>query len=78
MCNLLLDETPIFASTDDSVREDLKSARAGWLFWSFADDADFRTPTAVDDAPASPIIVPTCGMAVLTQSLHITQKALGY
>ena len=46
MCNLLLEETPTFASTDGSVREDLGSASAGWLFWSVADDANYNTVTA--------------------------------
>ena len=60
MCNLLLNETPIFASTDGSVCTDLKSASAGWLIWSVADDANFHTPSDGDGAPASPIVVLTC------------------
>ena len=65
LCNLLLNETPIFASTDGSVRTDLKRTSAGWLFWSVADDANFRTPTDGDDAPASPIVVLTCGTKIV-------------
>ena len=64
LCNLLLDGTPIYASTDGSVHEDLKSASEGWLFWSVANDTDFRTPTA-GDATASPIVVLTCGTKIV-------------
>ena len=32
LCNLLLDETPIFISTDGLVRADLRSASCSWLF----------------------------------------------
>ena len=60
LCNLLLDGTAIYASKDGSVHEDPKSASAGWLFWSVADDALFRTPTAAGDAIASPIVILTC------------------
>ena len=58
--NLLLNETPIFASGDGLVCAGLKSASAGGLFWFIADDADFHILTAADDAPASPIVVLTC------------------
>ena len=61
----LLNETPIFASTDGSVRTDLRSASAGWLFWSVADDANFHMPTDDDDAPASPFVVLTCGTKIV-------------
>ena len=65
LCNLLLNETPIFASTDGSVRADLKSTSTGWLFWSVADDANFRMLTAAADAPASPIVVRTYGAKIV-------------
>ena len=60
LCNLLLDETPIFASTDVLVHADLRYASCGWLFWSVADDANFHMRTDGDDAPASSIVVLTC------------------
>ena len=65
LCNLLLDKTPIFASTDGLVCTDLKSASAGWPFWSVADDANFRMPTAAADTPASPIVVRTYGAKIV-------------
>ena len=65
LCNLLLDETPLFASTDGLVHTDLKSASAGWLFWSVVDDANFPMPTDGDDASASPIVVLTCGTKIV-------------
>ena len=65
LCNLLLDDTPIFASTDGLVRTDLKSASAGWLFWSVADDANFHVPSKDLDAPASQIVVLTCGTKIV-------------
>ena len=65
LCTLLLNETPMFASTDGWVRTDLKSASAGWLFWSVADDANFHAPSDGADAPASLIVVLTCGTKIV-------------
>ena len=53
----LLDGTQFFASTDGYVHDDLKSASAGWLFWTESDDADF---CLTDGATSSPITSLTC------------------
>ena len=62
LCTLLPDGTQFFASTDGLVHDDLKSSSVGWLFWTEADDADFRT---TDGALASPIVVLTCGTEIV-------------
>ena len=65
LCNLLINDTPIYASTDGSVHNDLKSASVGWLFWSEADDADFQMPPAGENTPASPIVVLASGTKIV-------------